>query len=282
MEATSAGQARGERLHAMDYLEYAYLQQGDVQRAKGVVDLLKQLSGDSAEVKNQYAASAIPARYDLELSKWEDARDLTVNPSWSPTAQANLWMAKGIGAARSGDLKTAETAVAELAKLRDKLKQSNPQDTYWSDQIEVQRLEVNGWLAQAKGEIEDARSELNSAADLEDGMEKRPVTPGPIVPAREMLAELWLQQKHPDEALTEFESVLRTSPKRFNAVYGAAKSAASIESGATALIDSQQAALRYYRELMEIAGEHKQRPELKEAADFISAHSKSKVNEAVK
>jgi tetratricopeptide (TPR) repeat protein len=216
------------------------------------------------------------------LSKWEDARDLTVNPSWSPTAQANLWMAKGIGAARSGDLKTAETAVAELAKLRDKLKQSNPQDTYWSDQIEVQRLEVNGWLAQAKGEIEDARSELNSAADLEDGMEKRPVTPGPIVPAREMLAELWLQQKHPDEALTEFESVLRTSPKRFNAVYGAAKSAASIESGATALIDSQQAALRYYRELMEIAGEHKQRPELKEAADFISAHSRGKVDEAVK
>ena len=227
VEATStSGEARDQRLHAMDYLEYAYLQSGRVKEALDVLNEMRALPPlPGATVTGDYATAAIPARYAVELGKWEEASKLEARAGALPWTQALTWMAVGIGSARSGHLDRAALAVKNLAVLRDEsTERKNP---YWSSQVEVQRREVAAWIAEKKGNVDDALSMMRSAADLEDTMDKNAVTPGAITPAREMLAELLSLEQNPKLAVVEYESVLKLAPNRFNALYGAATSAAA-------------------------------------------------------
>jgi tetratricopeptide (TPR) repeat protein len=255
-ERTSpGGEARDQRLHAMDYLEYAYLQSGRVQRAKAVLDELRALPPlPGRTMIGNYASEAIPARYALERGDWEAAKALQADASAVPWAQALTWLAVGVGGARSGDLARARQAEQALAALRDKAAEmKNP---YWSKQVEVQRREVAAWMAQQEGRREEAVATMRSAAELEESMEKHPVTPGVLTPAREMLAELLALQKQPQPALREYQAVLKVAPNRFNALYGAATAAEAAGDPATAT--------SYYRKLLQVAvGE--ERPELREA-----------------
>jgi tetratricopeptide (TPR) repeat protein len=255
------GEARDQRLHALDYLEYAYLQSGQVKNAKSVVEemnSLPQIPGLS--LTGNYATAAIPARYAVELAHWKEASILQAQSEGiTPWAQAISWMAIGIGNARSKQLDFAVLAEEKLAALRDAIaKQGN---AYWSNQVEVQRQEVFAWIAEATGHHEDALNRMRSAADLEESMDKDAVTPGSITPAREMLAEMLLAGKRSHEALVEYEEVLKIAPKRFNALYGAASAAEA--SGNASL------ASRYYRELVEISvGD--ERPELAAARKKVA------------
>jgi tetratricopeptide (TPR) repeat protein len=264
-EAGSAnGEARDQRLHALDYLEYAYLQQGRVKDAEGVVremQTLKPVPG--LTLTGNYAQAAIPARYTLELALWKDASRLAVNLDGVPWAQAITWHAKGMGAARMKDLTRAAEAENNLARLREV---AAPKNQYWSDQIEVQRREVAAWTMQASAKPVDAVATMRSAVELEESMDKSPVTPGPIVPARELLAQMMQDQGHPREALTEYEAVLKTAPKRFNALWGAASSAESA--------GDRSVASKYYRQLADVgvAGE---RPELETARRKAGAVAKN-------
>jgi tetratricopeptide (TPR) repeat protein len=265
-ETTSLnGEARDQRLHAMDYLEYAYLQTGQVKQAKAVLDEMNSLKPIAGlTLTGDYALAAIPARSAIELGDWDGAMSLQVRSEGVPWAQAITWMAIGIGAARSGHLDSATHAEQSLASLRDSTARQN--NKYWSDQVEVQRREVAAWIQQANGKSEDAVATMRSASDLEDSMDKHAVTPGAVLPAREMLAQLLLLKKQPDHALSEFEAVLKVAPNRFNALYGAATAAES--SG------NKPAAALYFRKLTETAvGD--ERPELETARKKIAVSARN-------
>jgi tetratricopeptide (TPR) repeat protein len=254
-EATSTnGEARDQRLHAFDYLEYAYLQNGRVGDARAVLDQMNALAPiPGLTLTGDYALAAVPARYNVELGKWDQAAHLQARTDGLPWARAISWMAIGIGAARTKDLARASEAERNLAGLRDV---AQPKNAYWSSQIEVQRREVAGWIAQASGKPDDAVVSMRAAAELEESMDKEAVTPGSIVPARELLAQLLQLQNRPQEALAEYETVLKTAPNRFNALWGAGSCAEAA--------GNVRAAAMYFQRLAAI-GVGNERPELETA-----------------
>lgn len=238
------GEARDQHLHAMDYLEYAYLQNGRVKQAMALLDEMNALQPISGlTLTGDYALAAVPARAAIELGNWEQASELKVRKGAVPWAEAITWAAIGEGSARAGNLERAANAVQMLASLRDATSKVN--NSYWANQIEVQRREVQAWMAERAGNKSEAVSKMRSAVDLEESMDKDAVTPGPVTPAREMLAELFWLENQPKESLTEYEAVLRVAPNRFNAVYGAARAAEA--SG------NSEVAKRYYQKLTEIS-----------------------------
>lgn len=257
-ESTSTnGEARDQRLHAYDYLAYAYLQSGRVKEARAVLEEAASLPPvQGLTLTGDYALAAIPARYLTELGKWNEAAQLQVRTEGVPWAQAITWTAIGIGSARSGNLERAAQAEKELTALREATAKQN--NTYWADQVEVQRREVAAWIAaqNSDSDAQSASSMMRSAAELEENMDKHAVTPGAVTPAREMLAEILLRQKHPQESLAEYEAVLKTAPNRFNALYGAAMAA---DAAGNAAVANQ-----YFEKLTKVAvGD--ERPELSTA-----------------
>ena len=215
-------------LHAYDYLTYAYLQRGEDEKVRKLVDEVSGIKAvDTENFAAYYAIAAIPARYAVERHRWDDAAALTVRPDlpWDryAYAEAMTYFARALGAARGGNPSRARTDVEHLAALHQKLLDQHNQ--YWADQVDVQRRASEAWIAFAEGHRDEALTGMRAAADLEDSMDKSPVTPGAIVPVREMLGELLLETNHPEEALSEYEKSLTDSPNRLNALTGAARAA---------------------------------------------------------
>src|SRR5262249_9568531 len=201
------------------------------QKAKSVFDELSQISKlDLENFAAAYAFAAIPARYTLERRRWAEAAKLSPRPRafpWKefPYAEAIIYFARAVGAARSGDTAAARQDVEKLAAIQQALAQAK--DAYWADQVEIERRAAAAWLALAEGDREKALELMRAAAELEDSTEKHPVTPGSILPAREMLGDLVLETGQPAKALIEFEASLRNAPNRFNGLSGAARAAAA-------------------------------------------------------
>ena len=218
-----------DELHASDYLAYAYLQLADDEPVRQLVDELAAIK--SLDVENfagYYALASVPARFALERKRWADASALTVRPASFPWdryayAEAVTWFAAGIGKARGGDPAGAHADVERLKQLRQKL--IDQKNAYWADQVSVQIDAVEGWTAHAEGHQDVAEAQLRKAADLEDSMDKSPVTPGSILPAREMLGDFLLATNRPQPALEAFERSLKDSPGRLNGLSGAAHAA---------------------------------------------------------
>jgi hypothetical protein len=229
-----------EELHASDYLMYAYLQSAEDARAaevlKGLPAIQLRLSGGVASAAppsaGAFALAAIPARFALERGMWRDAAALEVHPSSIPYADALSVFARAIGAAHVGDVPTTRDAIAALVALRDKEQALN--EAYWTEQIDIQRRGASAWLAFAEGKHDDALTQARAAADAEDKTEKGAVTPGPLAPARELLADMLMQMNRPKDALTEFEAVLTKEPNRFRTVAGAMDAAAKAGDAAKA------------------------------------------------
>jgi tetratricopeptide (TPR) repeat protein len=252
-----------EQLHAMDYMVYAYLQLARDDAARRVMDEATQATGTSfMRFAAPYALSAMRARYAIERGDWHQAAKLDPVPSSYPFAAALTHFARGLGAARGGDPATAEKEIQELTRLRDTLRAAK--NEYWAGEIEVSRLGVAAWTALAQGRRDDALPLMRSAADAEDKSEKHIVTPGRIVPARELLGEMLLELKRPADALKEFEASQVREPERFRGYYGAAQAAA--QSG------DKGKAKRYFTKLVEMAGQGTPRPELMQARAFLSAN----------
>ena len=223
-----------EALHASDYMMYAYLQTGQDRAARRVLDSLPSLArrydpnaigAGGAPVAGPFAIAAIPARYALERGDWKAAAALAPRESAFPFTEAITWFARGIGAARSGDTATAIDAVRQMERIRDLL--TSHGEGYWSQQVEIERRGVNAWLTLARGARAAAIAELRASADLESETEKNAVTPGPILPAREMLGEMLLAGGDARAALTEFEATLVSEPGRFRALAGAMRAASA-------------------------------------------------------
>jgi tetratricopeptide (TPR) repeat protein len=214
----------GEELHAMDYLTYAYLQLGRTDDAAKVVADLREMSGRQGKnFKAGYAATAMPTRLAVERGDWKQAVSLEPAADAPPEVQAVAVWAGAIGFARLGNRNEASAEAAKLAELERQLR--NGGKDYWADQVKIQAGEAQGWMAFANGDDKAAIKSLSAAADLEDSIEKLPLTPGPIIPAREQYAKLLLELKQPDAALTQFEASLKQSPGRRNALLGASKAA---------------------------------------------------------
>ncbi|HUP61000.1 MAG TPA: hypothetical protein VNA69_11330 [Thermoanaerobaculia bacterium] len=210
-----------DELHAIDYLVYAYLQKGQIDDARKLVEKTKGVTkvDNPSQFAAAFAIGAVPARFALERREWKEAAALTVPTviDWSkvPYAEANIHFARGIGGARSGNLDVAREAAARLAAIRQTL--IDQKNAYWADQVEIQRLGVAAWIAHAEKNDDDAQKHMRAAADLEASMDKHPVTPGAIIPARELLAELLLDLGKRDEAVAEAKRVLEVAPNRRNA-----------------------------------------------------------------
>jgi hypothetical protein len=250
-----------EQAHAMDYLVNAYLQLGDDVEAKRVVDESASISVNPAVFIGHYALAAMPARYAVERHAWAEA--IALQPRSTPFLfpDAITRFARGLGFARTGDVGSAQKEELSLIQLRDGL--AAQKNTYWSNQVEVQRLAVSGWIALAQGAKVDALSSMRAAADLEDSMEKHIVTPSPVVPARELLGEMLLEVGQPAEALTAFEASFKREPNRFRGIYGAAQAAA--------LAGDRDKAAKYYAKFVALAGRgDRAGPELPVAKAYLA------------
>ena len=231
----------GEELHAMDYLTYAYLQRGrDDDAAKVIRDLRTMEKLNEGDFKIGYAAVAMPVRYAIERRQWADAAKIETADEAPPQVAAIARWARALGLARSGHPDDANAEIEKLKELHEKVRSNG--SPFWVTQVHAQLLEAQAWAANARGQNDEALNLLRSAADEEDSVEKLPVTPGPIVPAREQLADLLLALKRPKEALKEFEDSLVQAPGRRGALAGATR--ASEMTGNKAKADQFRAELK--------------------------------------
>jgi hypothetical protein len=260
------GSYDGETLHTMDYLEYAYLQTAQDGPAKEVVDELtgfRQTEG--ANLSAAYAVAAIPVRYTLERRDWPAAAALS-EPAIGfplerfPWAEAMIAYARALGDAQTGNIAGAETEIGRLQSLEEKLKGS---DSYWANQVEVQRLAAAGILAHVRGDDQTAVALVRAAADLDATMDKHPATPSSALPARELLGDLLLELNQPAAALIEYQAMLRTDPNRFRSLLGEARAAKGTGDSMTAH--------EAYRKLVALSKPvGPARPELAEARSYLT------------
>jgi len=263
------GQISAQYFHALDYLTYAYLQKSEYEKVKDIVAEIDNLSGTfQIHAATAYALAAIRGRLALEYQQWSDAANLSINDqqnfSWEkfPQYEALIYFANGIGGARSGNPEIAQLAYDKLNELQKILRDSKVKN-YWVNQIEVQKTVVKAWQIFALSNKEKALEIMTIAAELEDATEKNPVTPGELLPVREMLGDLLLEIGQPDEALLQYELSLKDSPNRFNSIYGAGRSAE--------LIGDNNKAKNYFKSLLDISkSSDLSRDRLAHASDVVN------------
>ena len=204
--------------HAIDYMVYGHLQLGDVNNAAKLVDEMLAIQNHQISFGGAYALAAAPVRLPLEQAQWDVAAALSpdMHPviPWEkfPQTVAMRWFAIGMGAARSGDLEKAQAAVAELNALRAVMQERK--QGYWAQLTEAQIMSVEAWIELADGDAEKALAKQVAAADLEDKIGKSPVTPGHVLPARELLGDMLTELGKPDEAKAAYRATLALSPNR--------------------------------------------------------------------
>jgi len=252
--------------HALDYLAYAYLQRGEDQKAKQVLETLKAHKGPfQPHVATAYTLAAIPARLALERQKWNDAVSLVPrtpsNYPWdrNPAMEAITHYARALGAARSGNGQAARQALDKLTTLSERTAKTS---AYWAKQIEIQRLSAMAWLTYQEGKQEEGLKIMRSAAELETSTEKHPVTPGEILPARELLADMLLDMGRYKEAQAEYEATLNRSANRFNSLYGAGRAAE--------LGGNKSKASFYYQKLYKMTAKGAERERFQQVRTFLA------------
>jgi tetratricopeptide (TPR) repeat protein len=210
--------------HHLDFAEYALLQMGQEQRAKQLRDDSNAIHKLGFEFLGSYTGlAAVPARFALERQAWTEAAALEPRGSQFAQAEAITYFARAMGSARGGQLTVAKRNVEKLKELRTALERAN--QSYWADQVEIQALAALAWIAQARGQTDEALRLMRAAADLEDGSEKHIAMENRLYPMRELLGDLLLTQHQAAQALKEYEAANESTPNRLRGLYGAAKAA---------------------------------------------------------
>jgi tetratricopeptide (TPR) repeat protein len=254
------------QFHAMDFLEYAYLQSGreaDAQRLIDEIKAMPQMKDDmygSDFDPRTYSLVVFSARYALELHHWKEAASLALVPGASMGDNAVTYWARAIGAARSGNPAEARTDIVEIARLRRTL--AKQKKTEFIDYIDADRKEAEAWLAYAEGNHDQALKTLRSIAEKQEAEGDEPLA----IPAREMLADMLADMNQPAQALVEYEADLKFNPNRFDGLYGAAHAAE--------LAGKNTEANTYYAQLLKICnGAASGRPELSKAKALVAKNN---------
>jgi len=252
----------GHQFHAMDFLEYAYLQSGREADAQHLIDEIKAMPPQ----KDMYgmgfdprvwALVAFPARYALELHHWSDAAALQPVPDAELGDNAITYWTRAIGAAHTGNLDEVRKDVAELSSIHAQLLREKKK--YFSEAVDQDHDEASAWLAHAEGKNDEALKTLRMIAEKEEAEGDEPLA----MPAREMLADMLLDMNRPQEALAEYETDLKFNPNRFDGLYGAAHAAE--------LAGKNDMANTYYSQLLQVcAGSSSERPELSHAKHLLA------------
>ena len=235
-----------EGLHGMDYLMYAMLQTARDKEASQLLVKLHNIGKTNTEnFKVAYSYAASPARYVLERRQWLEASELTLLPAefeWKefPWAQTIHYFARGIGAVRSNQLEQARRELQMIKTLQAGLAEAT--HPYWREEVMVQVEMLGAWIMFVDGEVDEALRLAQVAADREDGVDKNPVTPGEVLPARELYADMLFESSQYERSLEQYRTVLTGSPNRLNALLGAASAAS--QSGDTKLAEKYLAKAR--------------------------------------
>jgi len=250
------------QFHAMDFLVFAYLQIGQEADAKRIIEEVRTMPpvkssfGDRFNA-HQDALTSFPATYALELHHWREAAALTPVPDAAASEHAITYWARAIGAARDGDAAEARKDIAELESIHKELAASKM--PYTTEAVENDLLEANAWADRAEGKNDGAVKALRALADKQDALGQESLW----ISARQMLGDLLLDMKRPQEALAEYEADLKTNPNRFNSLSGAAQAA-------EAAGKSQQANTYYAQLVKNCAGSDSGRPELGRAKALLA------------
>jgi len=251
------------QFHAMDFLEYAYLQSGREADAQHLIDEVRAMP----EMKDNmygsdfdprmYTLVVFPARYDLELHHWADAASLAPEAEAQAGDRAVTYWARAIGAARSGHPEEARKDIVEIASIHKLLVQQKKK--YFAEAVEQDLKEATAWADHAEGKNDEAIKSLRAIAEREEAEGDEPLA----IPAREMLADMLLDINRPEQALTEYEADLKYNPNRFDGLYGAAHAAE--------MAGKSDKANAYYAELVKVcAGSGSERPELSHAKALLA------------
>ena len=211
-------------VHALDYLVYSYLQSGNNDKAQQSYDEISRHHPIQAVFPVAYALTTIPARIVLENHQWKKASQLKVRApdyiQWDnfPQVEAITYFARGLGAARSRNVKSAKESLAMLEKLHQKTMQTSP--NYWAKLVEAQQLAVSAWISFSEGNQQQALKLMSTAADLEDSIDKNPVTPGAVVPSRELQGDMLMMMGKYAQAYNAYQACLKINPNRLNSVLG--------------------------------------------------------------
>lgn len=210
--------------HAIDYQVYGYLQKGQEHKAREILDKLNSTNTFQDSFASAYAIAAAQARIALERSDWEKAATLPVRThqtiSWDkyPWFEAITYFSRGIGTARSGNIDAANTNLSRLNELYNRTRESG-QD-YWAILVDSQRKSVESWIMFSKGQKIQALELMTLAADLEDSVDKHPVTPGAVLPARELLGDMLIELGQYEESIAAYERALEISANRLRSLTG--------------------------------------------------------------
>src|SRR5574341_16793 len=254
------GNEPDQTLHAMDYMTYAYLQLARDGEARKVFDEARTVDANLPAPTGPYALAAMPARYTVERGAWREAAKLAPTPSKYPYTEAMTHFARALGAARSGDPASAQKDVERIAQLRDMLKAAK--NEYWATEVEVMRLAGSAWTSLARKNGDEALGLMRQAADMEDKSEKNIVTPGRLLPARELLGDMLLELKRPAEALKEYEASQQRESNRYRGLYGAGQAAAQA--------GNRDKARHHFSKLIELAGSGDLRPEMERVRRYLA------------
>ena len=211
--------------HAMDYLVYAHLQTGQSDVAADVLSELLDVPNHQNVFASAYALAAAPARMRLELDDWQSAAETPVNEhpaiSWEkyPAMTAITEFARGIGASRSGNAEKSTASIAALGDLRKQLEAAG--EAYWATLVHAQQKSVEAWRLYAEDAQTEAIGLMTEAADLEDSLDKHPVTPGAVLPARELLGDMLVMTGDHNSAIEAYDRALMISPNRARSLKGA-------------------------------------------------------------
>ena len=258
-------------IHALDYLVYAYLQLGDNTKAQLEMKKIQEIKEvfPADHFASAYALIAVPSRLAIENKNWKLATQLELPKTkidWEKAhwPKAMLHFSRALGFSNTGNSTAAEKELKSLIVLRDKL--TKAKNTYESGQVTIQIEAVRGWIEFAKGNSKKAIEYMKLASSLESKTSKAAVTPGEIIPADELLADLYLALNKPKLALETYKLNLKGHPFRFNGIYGAAKAAEKL--------NNIKLAYYYFDQLVKLSAKtNSSRPEISEAKDFLVNNS---------
>jgi tetratricopeptide (TPR) repeat protein len=266
-EKSGAMYMRGHELHAMHFLLYAYLQTGQDEAAKQIVEKSKVIVGGAPTMEDTgmleymgYAAAHFPALYDLEMHHWADAAALQPAANTPAHLQTITYWARTIASARMGDVEATKKNAQMFDDAEEATRHSKYAYTLEGRKASSAHDEVHAWLAFAEKNTDEALKLIGEVADHQDQAGKAEVD----IPAREMLADMLLALKQPEEALREYEKSMKIDPNRFNGLAGAAQAAEVAHQAAKANTYSTQL-LKNCDD-----GKHSDRPELRNAKTLVA------------